>query len=139
LKLDKAIVGLDESKASTEDSMQNTPLTSASNHSTVDAQKLASFVIDKQAALISELQAAHVKVAHHAAALAQAVKLAQDGAIDVSDIDDHARQLIHDGSVKLSAADDLFDQTPGELITRTENVSGGQKLDPLTRYLREVQ
>jgi hypothetical protein len=110
-------------------------LTPTTTTSIVDAHKLASLVIDKQANLISELQTAHNKVAEYAAALAQAVKLAQDGAIDVSDVLDHARQLINDRSVKLSAADDVFNQSPGEL--HGERQQGTQeKLDPLTSFLR---
>lgn len=106
---------------------------------TVDAQKLASHVITKQAVLISELQTEHHRVAKYAAALAQAVRLAQDGAIDVNDIQDHARQLIASGSVKLSAADDVFDQSPGELQGPVGRPSGdGQRLDPLTSLLRQL-
>ncbi len=134
--------------SSNEPSMDTTPMTrTATSHAltsqevphTVEAQKLASLVIVKQANLISELQTEHHRVAKYAAALAQAVQRAQDGAIDVSDIQDHARQLIASGSVKLSAADDMFDQSPGDLQGPVGRPSEGEKrLDPLTSLLRNL-
>ena len=115
-------------------------LTNQNEMHTLDAQKLASHVIEKQAALISDLQTEHHRVAKYAAALAQAVRLACDGVIDVSDVEDQARQLIASGSVKMSAADDVFDQSPGDLqeTGRQSNQGklGEKELDPLTKVLR---
>lgn len=132
---------LNSPEESTETPMTRTAspadLTTSNDANTVDAQKLASHVIEKQAALISELHTEHHRVAKYAAALAQAVQLAEDGAIDVSDIKDHARQLIASGSVKLSAADDVFDQSPGELQGPVVKGSG-ERLDPLTKLLRSL-
>ena len=110
-------------------------LTHKTKTDNVDPHKLAAHVIDKQANLISELHDTATKMASYAAALAQAVKFAQDGLIDVSDIQDHARQLIAAGSVKLSAANEMFDQSPGELRGPESRASEG-KLDPLTSFLR---
>lgn len=115
------------------------PLTHTANLDNVDPHKLAAHVIDKQANLISELHSTATKMAGFAAALAQAVKLAQDGLIDVSDIQDHARQLIASGSVKLSAADEVFEQSPGELHGPASRASEQTKgLDPLTSFLRNA-
>jgi hypothetical protein len=114
-------------------------LTNSDVMHTVDAQKLASHVIEKQAALISELQTEHHRVAKYAAALAQAVRLARDGAIDLDDVEEHARQLIASGSVKMSAADDVFDQSPGDLqVNGRQSNDGEAKLDPLTKMLRSL-
>jgi len=131
-----------------ENSMETTPMTRTANPNaltnqdaphTVDTHKLAARVITQQSNLISELQTEHERVAKYAAALAQAVTLAQDGAIDVSDIQNHARQLIASGSVKLSAADDVFDQSPGELQGPVGRPSGDTpRLDPLTSLLRSL-
>jgi hypothetical protein len=106
---------------------------------TIETHKLAARVISQQSNLISELQTEHLRVAKYAAALAQAVTLAQDGAIDVSDIQNHARQLISSGSVKLSAADDVFDQSPGELHgSSNQSNASSSRLDPLTSMLRSL-
>jgi len=110
---------------------------------TVDARKIAAaaHLIEKQSRLIGELHTAHLESAKYAAALVQAVKLAQDGAVDVSDVLDTARQLIKTGSVRLASVDDLFDLSPGELqgSAKTSAVSnGGEKLDPLTTTLRQL-
>jgi hypothetical protein len=118
-----------------------TGLTSSAEMHTLDAQKLASHVIEKQAALISDLQTEHHRVAKYAAALAQAVRLACDGIIDVSDVEDQARQLVASGSVKMSAADDVFDQSPGDLQANgsgSQSKSGAAELDPLTKVLRSL-
>lgn len=117
----------------------NASLTVHTESDTIETHKLAVRVISQQSNLISELQTEHLRVAKYAAALAQAVTLAQDGAIDVSDIQNHARQLISSGSVKLSAADDVFDQSPGELhgSSNSSNASS-QRLDPLTEMLRSL-
>jgi len=114
-----------------------TGLTNQTEMHTVDAQKLASHVIEKQAALISDLQTEHHRVAKYAAALVQAVRLVRDGAIDLDDVEEYARQLVASGSVKVSAVDDVFDQTPGDLQGNDSRQSGGaEKLDPLTKILR---
>lgn len=131
---------------SEETSMNTTPnnlkaasLTTHDVSDTIETHKLAARVISQQSNLISELQTEHLRVAKYAAALAQAVTLAQDGAIDVSDIQNHARQLISSGSVKLSAADDVFDQSPGELHgSSNQSNASSSRLDPLTSMLRSL-
>jgi hypothetical protein len=119
----------------------HTALTNSTPTHIVEAQKFAAVVIDQQSRLISELHSAHNKTAQYAAALAQAVKLAQDGAIDVGDVFDHAKRLIASGSVKLSAADDAFEQQPGDLVGHSDGQpqENGQRLDPLTSFLRNVR
>lgn len=84
----------------------------------IDPGKLASAVlaIDRLTSLVSDLQQAHDSSVKVAAALAGAVKLAQDGVIDVEDIFDIARESIERGSVKLSTIDELFHEQPGELV-----------------------
>jgi len=115
------------------------PLTHNTNLDSVDPSKLAAHVIDKQANLISELHATATKMAGYAAALAQAVTLAQDGLIDVSDIQDHARQLHASGEVKLSTANAVFEQSPGDLQGPASGASEEVKrLDPLTTFLRNA-
>jgi hypothetical protein len=119
-------------------------LTNANNSRTVEDVKIAaaSSLITKQARLIRELHSAHLDGVKTAAALVQAVKLAQDGAIDISDVLDTARQLIKTGSVRLASADDLFDVSPGDLtagsLQNASQAAGGNKLDPLTSFLRTV-
>lgn len=95
-------------------------------------------VMTQQQALIGGLQSAHLDAVKIAAALAEAVKLAQDGAIDVCDIMEVARKAVKTGSVKLSSVDDLFEQSPGDLVgTAKEPGTGGT--DPLTSTLRELK
>lgn len=97
----------------------------------------AAGVIERQRTLIGELQSKHAHERKTAAALAQAVKLAQDGLIDVSDIGEHAHRLLKEGSVKQSSVDELFGLTPGELSGEAKATgSNGEKLDSLTRVLR---
>ncbi len=83
----------------------------------IDPGKIASAVlaIDRLTSLVGELQQAHDSSAKVAAALAGAVKLAQDGVIDVEDIFDIARESLERGSVKLSSIDELFIEQPGEV------------------------
>jgi len=83
----------------------------------IDPGKIASAVlaIDRLTSLVSDLQQAHDTSVKVAAALAGAVKLAQDGVIDIEDVFDIARESIERGSVKLSAIDELFAEQPGEL------------------------
>lgn len=84
----------------------------------IDPGKIASAVLalDRLTSLVGDLQQAHDSSVKVAAALAGAVKLAQDGVIDVEDIFDIARESIERGSVKLSAVDELFNEQPGELV-----------------------
>lgn len=89
-----------------------------SGYAEIDPTKLASAVlaIDRLTSLVGDLQQAHDSSVKVAAALAGAVKLAQDGVIDVEDIFDIARESIERGSVKLSTIDELFNEQPGELV-----------------------
>ena len=97
----------------------------------------AAGIIERQRTLIGELQSKHAKAGKTAAALAQAVKLAQDGLIDVSDVGEHAHRLLKEGAVKQSSVDELFGETPGELSGEATVIdSNGQQMDPLTRVLR---
>jgi hypothetical protein len=92
-------------------------------------------VLEQQNALLGELHSAYSQQAKMASALCQAVKLANDGVIDVSDILSTANRLIADGSVKLSAVDSVFTETPGSVMKTEAEVA---KLDPLTSYLRST-
>lgn len=102
----------------------------------------AASTIEKQASLIRELHSARLQDVKTAAALVQAVQQAQDGLIDVSDIFEHARQLIKTGSVRSTAADDLFELSPGDIEgappTEGQTTPTPGKLDPLTSFLRTV-
>ncbi len=103
--------------------------------------------------LVGELRSAYAQSMQVAAALTGAVKLAQDGLADVEDVFDLAKEAIETGSVKLSAVDDLFNESPGETVQRTvpsKAASGAQipgmpttqgkvDSDPLTVYLRSRQ
>jgi len=101
----------------------------------MNMQSKYAHVLEQQNALLGELHSAYTKQAKMASALCQAVKLANDGVIDVSDILNTANRLIADGSVKISAVDSVFAETPGSVMkTGTE----ADKLDPLTSYLRSV-
>jgi len=106
----------------------------------MDDHKVASAMamLDKQASLLRELHSFANKQAKTAAALAQAVKLAEDGLIDVNDIRQTAQRVLSDGTVKLSAVDDLFRLTPGTLVEVAQNAEPGRSLDPLTRVLRDL-
>jgi hypothetical protein len=97
----------------------------------------ALMTLDRQQNLLRELHSYATDRAKTAAALSQAVKLAQDGLIDVSDIAETARRLKADGNVKISAADDLFRQTVGELEAAT-TTDPKAKLDLLTATLRSM-
>jgi hypothetical protein len=113
---------------------------------TTESSKIAEAVrvIDQQQALIGGLQSAHLQAVKIAAALAEATKLAQDGAIDVGDVFDFARRSLVNGTVKLSSVDDLFDQSPGEIITGAAAEVAGKTAAPegtdiLTRTLRDIR
>jgi hypothetical protein len=110
----------------------------------VESQKIAEAlsVLDQQRALICGLQSAHLNAVKIAAALTEACKLAQDGAIDVGDVIDHARQALIDGTVKLSSVDELFDQSPGDVISGVAEgqfAPTGQQQDILTQMLRSLK
>jgi hypothetical protein len=98
--------------------MRTPPGKVAATSADIDPGKIAAAVLalDRLTSLVSELQEAHDSSAKVAAALAGAVKLAQDGVIDTEDIVDIARESIERGSVKLSAIDELFAEQPGELV-----------------------
>lgn len=123
--------------------------TSHGKTASVDLTKLAMArdAIDQLTNLVGELQSAHKESVKVAGALAGAVKLAQDGAIDVEDVFDVARESILNGSVKIAAVNEIYDQSPGELIEdgsaskqASPARSGNQdRLDPLTGYLRTVR
>lgn len=88
-------------------------------HADINSDKLAAaaLAIDRLTSLVSDLHQAHDTSVKAAAALAGAVKLAQDGVIDVEDIFDTAREGLERGTVKVSNADNLFREQPGELVT----------------------
>ena len=50
-----------------------------------------------------------------AAALAGAVKLAQDGVIELEDVFDYSREVLENGSVKVAALDQVFDRHVGDI------------------------
>jgi len=101
-----------------------------------DSAKLANAadVLDQQNALLRELHSAYQTQAKLAAALCQAVKLAEDGVIDVSDVAETARRLVTEGSVKMSAVDAIFNESPGSLAEDISPLAG--QMDPLTKLLR---
>jgi hypothetical protein len=103
-----------------------------------DVQKVAEAigVINQQRDLICGLQFASLQNLKIAAALTESCKLAQDGAIDTSDVIDCARKLLANGSVKCSSVDEIFSQSPGEVIQCTEKPT--QSADVLTQTLREL-
>lgn len=102
----------------------------------IDGTKLAHVarILDQQNALLGELHSDLQQKTKMAAALCQAVKLAEDGVIDVSDIRDTARRLVADGSVKTSEIDALFNESPGTLVANAAPIAG--QMDPLTSMLR---
>lgn len=97
----------------------------------------AAAVIDRQSSLLRELHSYADRQAKTAAALAQAVKYAEDGLIDVSDIREYARRLKDEGNVKLSSVDDIFRHSPGDIAGQAAEANA-PKLDPLSRVLREL-
>lgn len=118
LQLRDALVSYDSHDAGSE--MRTLAGKTAATHSgsaDVDPGKIASAVlaIDRLTSLVSDLQQAHDSSVKVAAALAGAVKLAQDGVIDVEDIFDIARESIERGSIKLSSVDEVFYEHPGEV------------------------
>jgi hypothetical protein len=98
----------------------------------------AAEVIEQLNRLVGELQSAHDKSAKVAAALAGAVKLAQDGAIDVEDIFDIARQSLNSGTVKTAALDLFLEKEEiGSLVGPSTPAQAD--LDPLTATLRALR
>lgn len=107
----------------------------------VSDSKLATVlhVVDQQNALISGLRSASLNSMKTAAALAEAIKLAEEGAIDISDVIDFARRSLIDGNVKVSSVQDIFDQSPGEAVGPVSVETAGKsasQVDPLTSFLR---
>lgn len=92
----------------------------------VPSEKVAKVVaaLDRQNRLIGELRSAHLNSVKVAAALAGAVKLAQDGAIDNEDIFDVAREALLNGNVKLSALESVFEESPGEVVDDGKTAGG---------------
>lgn len=96
-------------------------------------------------ALVGEVQSSHLHGVKVAAALAGAVKLAQDGRIAVEDIFEVAQKQLQDGTVKVAALE-AFDQPLGEVVTSGAmsttpahggaNGSGELPSDDLSVYLR---
>lgn len=101
----------------------------------------AVFVLDQQSSLISGLQRALNESMKVAAALAEAAKLAEDGMIDSSDVLNHARRALVDGTVKVSSVNDIFDQSPGQVISGNASThpTKSAALDPLTSALRSIK
>lgn len=102
---------------------------------TVDSTKLsqAAAAIDRLLAVTDDLRAAHTHAVKTAAALVQAVKMADDGLLDVSDILSHAREVVLEGSAKLAALGDLFNESPGE--TDESRPSTESATDELSSFL----
>jgi hypothetical protein len=109
---------------------------------TMDTAKLAmaADTIEQLGSLVGELRSAHHQSAKVAAALAGAVKLAQDGIIDIEDVFDTARESLLDGTVKMSSIDEVFASDPGEIVEGKH--AGGRTqdgMDSLTAFLRSAR
>lgn len=113
--------------------LYSTPVKVAST----DTEKIAEAidVINQQRDLIRGLQLAQLEAVKIAAALTEACKLAQDGAIDVTDVVDNAHKLLVSNSVKLSSIEE-FNASPGEIVAGNESTP--QDVDVLTQTLREL-
>jgi hypothetical protein len=98
----------------------------------------AAMALTRLTGLVGELREAHADAHKIAAALAGAVRLAQNGAIDVEDIFDMARRTIADGSVKTATLEDEFDQVPGLIVGEARGAADND-LDVLTRTLRGLR
>lgn len=100
---------------------------------TVDSTKLAqaAAALDRLLAVTDDLRAAHSLAVKTAAALVQAVKMADDGLLDVSEILSHAREVVQEGSAKLATLGDLFDESPGET---DENARVAAATDELSSF-----
>lgn len=103
-----------------------------------DATKLAqaSQVLHQLSDCVGELRSAGNASLKVAAALAGAVRLAQDGLIDCADIFQVAQEAIVNGTVKLASLEEAFSVSPGEL---TGPPTAGTQMDPLTATLRHLR
>jgi hypothetical protein len=111
----------------------------AAPHSANAAEKVAAAeVVRRLTETIAELNDGQARAFKFAAALTEAVKLAQDGVIDVADVFDIARERLQTGALKLASLDDAFSADPGTLDDRTPETSTAG-LDPLTGYLRAAR
>ena len=106
-----------------------------------DSSKIAEAidVLNQQQALIGGLQLAHNNAVKVAAALTEAVKLAQDGMIDVSDVIEHTKRSLASGNVKLSSVDELFNLSPGEIVHEAETTQSSGSADVLTQTIRDLR
>lgn len=102
-----------------------------------DATKLAQAtqVLSQLSDCVGELRSACQTNMKVAAALAGAIKLAQDGLIECADIFQVAQEAIVNGTVKLAAMEDAFEANPGELAGPAAQAT----LDPLTAMLRSLR
>jgi hypothetical protein len=103
-----------------------------------DATKLAQAtqVLSQLSDCVGELRSACQTNMKVAAALAGAIKLAQDGLIECVDIFHVAHEAIVNGTVKLAAMEDAFTANPGELAGPATQAA---QLDPLTAMLRSLR
>ncbi|HSW49533.1 MAG TPA: hypothetical protein VLH09_05125, partial [Bryobacteraceae bacterium] len=103
-----------------------------------DATKLAQAtqVLNQLGDCVGELRSACHSSMKVAAALAGAVKLAQDGLIDIGDVFQVAKEAIVNGTVKLAAMEEAFAPNPGEL---TGPADPAQSIDVLTATLRSLR
>lgn len=101
-------------------------------------QKLAQAAeaIDQLISAVGKLRESRAENVKLAAALVDAVKLAQDGAIDVGDILTVAQRSLANGTVKLSALDDLTKTIEAGEPVESRSPAHTDGLDPLTGYLR---
>ncbi len=107
----------------------------------------AATVLNQLSTLVGEVQSAHHNGVKVAAALAGAVKLAQDGVIALEDVFEVARKTLLDGTTKVAALEAL-DQphSVGEVVesgAKSASTHGGsngtgEQVDVLTAYLRSV-
>jgi hypothetical protein len=103
-----------------------------------DATKLAQAtqVLSQLSDCVGELRSACQTNMKVAAALAGAIKLAQDGLIECADIFHAAQEAIVNGTVKLAAMEEAYTANPGELTGPSTPTS---TLDPLTAMLRSLR
>lgn len=82
---------------------------------------MAANALDQLSSLVGELRSENLQYSKAAAALAGAVKLAQDGVIDIHEVFDHARNTITSGEVKTSELQEVC--SPGEVVSTNREVS----------------
>ncbi len=101
-------------------------------------QKLAQAAeaLDQLLGVVDQLRDSRSQNVKLAAALVNSVKLAQDGVIDVGDILTFAQRSIADGTVKLSALDELATAPEVGELAATASRPTDPKLDVLTSFLR---